>query len=315
MYAIKTRSGGVYLRMKALNGTCGGARATAALGRSSEVAPPQRDACVCGALTRVWLCLMSVRAGDLSAFEKDENSLFTKARARGHTHRPSHHAHAPRKPSLFPSRPRNTTHVFPLFRHFRSATAATTGRARRSCSAATTSSARRHAPTPTHPRAQRASATTLTHYPPPSSCLSLSQPLLPLAQLEKKRTVMFNEAIGLFNDKKFEEALIVFENIVGLEPKNYIGDNFEKVTSIFRVAQYNIACCYSCLGSVEPGLEALQVAMSVGFDDFGKIRKDPSLKTLQAAEGFKKLLDKVRACLRGRAACVDGCGCVCGCVC
>ncbi len=126
---------------------------------------------------------------------------------------------------------------------------------------------------------------------------------------------MFNEAIGLFNDKKFEEALIVFENIVGLEPKNYIGDNFEKVTSIFRVAQYNIACCYSCLGSVEPGLEALQVAMSVGFDDFGKIRKDPSLKTLQAAEGFKKLLDKVRACLRGRAACVDGCGCVCGCVC
>jgi hypothetical protein len=119
---------------------------------------------------------------------------------------------------------------------------------------------------------------------------------------------MFNDAIGLFNDKKFEEALIVFENIVGLEPKNYIGDNFEKVTSIFRVAQYNIACCYSCLGSVEPGLEALQVAMSVGFDDFAKIRKDPSLKTLQAAEGFKKLLDKVR----GRAACLM-CA-ICGCV-
>jgi hypothetical protein len=130
------------------------------------------------------------------------------------------------------------------------------------------------------------------------------------SQLEKKRTAMFNDAIGLFNAKQYEEALIVFENIVGLEPKNYIGDNFEKVTSIFRVAQYNIACCYSCLGSVEPGLEALQVAMSVGFDDFGKIRKDPSLKALQAAEGFKKLLDKVRRGEGGVLQCVC-CVCVC----
>jgi hypothetical protein len=103
---------------------------------------------------------------------------------------------------------------------------------------------------------------------------------------------MFNEAIGLFNGKQYEAACLVFENIVGLEPKNYIGDNFEKVTSIYRVAQYNIACCYSCLNAVEPGLEALQVAMSVGFDDFRKIRSDPSLKALQASDKFKKLLDK-----------------------
>ncbi len=103
---------------------------------------------------------------------------------------------------------------------------------------------------------------------------------------------MFNEAIDLFNKKDYEAALIVFENIVGLEPKNYIGDNFEKVTSIYRVAQYNVACCYSCLGAVEPGLEALQVAMSVGFDDFKKIRTDPSLRALQASDKFKKLIDK-----------------------
>ena len=127
-------------------------------------------------------------------------------------------------------------------------------------------------------------------------------------QLEKKRTGMFNEAIALFNSAQYEAALIVFENIVGLEPKNYIGDNFEKVTSLYRVAQYNIACCYSCLGSVEPGLEALQIAMSVGFDDYGKIRKDPSLKALQGSEKFKKLLDKARAAMTaGRA---GGVGCV-----
>jgi hypothetical protein len=103
---------------------------------------------------------------------------------------------------------------------------------------------------------------------------------------------MFNEAIVLFNAKKYEEALIQFENIVALEPKNFIGDNFEKVTNIFRVAQYNAACCYACMGAVEPGLEALQVAMSVGFDDFSKIRSDPSLKALQGSDKFKKLLDK-----------------------
>jgi len=103
---------------------------------------------------------------------------------------------------------------------------------------------------------------------------------------------MFNEAIGAFNRAEYEAALIVFENIVGLEPKNYIGDNFEKVTSLYRVAQYNIACCYSNLGAVEAGLEALQVAMSVGFDDFRKIRTDSSLKALQASPNFKALLDK-----------------------
>jgi tetratricopeptide (TPR) repeat protein len=114
-------------------------------------------------------------------------------------------------------------------------------------------------------------------------------------ELEKKRTDMFNEAIAAFNRAEYEAALIVFENIVGLEPKNYIGDNFEKVTNLYRVAQYNIACCYSCLGAVEPGLEALQVAMSVGFDDFRKIRTDPSLKQLQQSDKFKKLLDKARS--------------------
>ena len=120
---------------------------------------------------------------------------------------------------------------------------------------------------------------------------------------------MFNEAIGAFNRAEYEAALIVFENIVGLEPKNYIGDNFEKVTNLYRVAQYNIACCYSCLGAVEPGLEALQVAMSVGFDDFRKIRTDPSLKQLQQSDKFKKLLDKARSRFTLLPPCVAPVGC------
>jgi hypothetical protein len=111
-------------------------------------------------------------------------------------------------------------------------------------------------------------------------------------QLEKKRTDMFNVAITSFKAQKFEEALIEFENIVALEPKNFIGDNFEKVTSLYKVSQYNVACCYSMIGAVDAGLEALQVAMSVGFDDYEGIRRDPSLKTLQASDRFSKLMDK-----------------------
>jgi len=103
---------------------------------------------------------------------------------------------------------------------------------------------------------------------------------------------MFEQAIASYSAKRYEEALITFENVVSLEPKNFIGDNFEKTTGIFKVSQYNVACCYSMIGAVDAGLEALQVAMSVGFDDFEKIRQDPSLRALQASDKFAKLLDK-----------------------
>ena len=208
MYAIKTRSGGVYLKMKAMNG----ARARLACATEYRAAALRLShACVL-ALRRLTVRSRAPASGDLSAFERDENSAFQRERNGGNY------------------------------------------------GSGTQELQRRN--------------------------------YVERKELERKRTAMFNDAIALFNDKKYEEALIVFENIVGLEPKNYIGDNFEKVTSIFRVAQYNIACCYSCLGAVEPGLEALQVAMSVGFDDYNKIRKDPSLRALQASERFKPLLEK-----------------------
>ena len=43
-----------------------------------------------------------------------------------------------------------------------------------------------------------------------------------------------------------------FENVVSTEPKGYRGDDFSKVTQVYRVAQYNIACCYSTIGQVRP---------------------------------------------------------------
>ncbi len=36
------------------------------------------------------------------------------------------------------------------------------------------------------------------------------------------------------------QSLIDFENVLSMEPKNYLGDDFSRVTQIYRVTQYNI---------------------------------------------------------------------------
>ena len=37
-----------------------------------------------------------------------------------------------------------------------------------------------------------------------------------------------------------------------MEPKKYLGDNFSRVTQIYRVAHYNVACCYSVVNQARP---------------------------------------------------------------
>lgn len=47
-----------------------------------------------------------------------------------------------------------------------------------------------------------------------------------------------------------EQALQDFEEVISTEPKNYLGDDFSRITQIYRVAQYNLACCYSAIDQV-----------------------------------------------------------------
>ena len=88
------------------------------------------------------------------------------------------------------------------------------------------------------------------------------------------------------------QALVEFENVLGLEPKNYMGDNFSRVTDVYVVTQYNIACCYSKLGALDAGLEALEETLNCGFDDYKKVRSDPSIKELREDPRFKALINK-----------------------
>lgn len=111
-------------------------------------------------------------------------------------------------------------------------------------------------------------------------------------EAERKRRELFDEALSKFRGGKTEEALIDFENVLSMEPKNYLGDDFSRVTKVYRITQYNIACCYSTLGQVDNGLEAIDAAMACGFEDFDKVRRDPNLENLRKSEKFTSIINK-----------------------
>ena len=86
--------------------------------------------------------------------------------------------------------------------------------------------------------------------------------------------------------------MLDWENVLGLEPENYMGDNFSKVSEIFQVSAFNIACCYSKMNQVNASLEALEQALVSGFDDYGKIRNEPNLANVRASPDFKPLINR-----------------------
>ena len=65
---------------------------------------------------------------------------------------------------------------------------------------------------------------------------------------------------ALISEPSLLQALVDFENVISTEPKGFRGDDFSRYTQVYRVAQYNIACCYSTIGQAcpPPGL-SLQV--------------------------------------------------------
>jgi len=111
-------------------------------------------------------------------------------------------------------------------------------------------------------------------------------------ELERKRREMFDDALKKFRGGKAEEALIIFEEVIGLEPTKVMTDSFSRVTEVYRVTQYNIACCYSSMRNVDSALEALERTLESGFDNFDLIRRDKSLAAARADPRFEKIIDK-----------------------
>jgi hypothetical protein len=108
---------------------------------------------------------------------------------------------------------------------------------------------------------------------------------------ERKRRELFDDALAKFNKSDIEGALVDFENVVAMEPRNYVGDNLSRVTPILPVTHYNIACCYSMLKQVDEGLKSLDMAMNCGFEDYSKVRSDKNLNELRTSPKFEKLIN------------------------
>ncbi len=112
-------------------------------------------------------------------------------------------------------------------------------------------------------------------------------------ELAAERVVLFEGALKKFNGGDHAGALVDFENVLAMEPANYLGDDFARVTQVYRATQYNIACCYAAIGQVDAGLEALDDAMRAGFSAYTKIRADPNLAPLRAdKKAFAAVIDK-----------------------
>lgn len=108
----------------------------------------------------------------------------------------------------------------------------------------------------------------------------------------RERRELFDDGLQKFKGGDYENAILDWENVLGLEPADYMGDNFSKVSQIYQVAAYNIACAYAKMGQVDPGLEALEQALKSGFSDYDKCRNDPNLSNLRTSQNFRPLMDK-----------------------
>lgn len=76
---------------------------------------------------------------------------------------------------------------------------------------------------------------------------------------------------------RYADGLVLDRRLVGLRPKD-------------ALAHYNLACSYSLLRKIEPGLRALRKAVELGYHDFHYMREDPDLAAVRKDPRFRQML-------------------------
>lgn len=102
-----------------------------------------------------------------------------------------------------------------------------------------------------------------------------------------RRDPQFVDALQLLGDHytqrgRFTEGLEVDEQLSKLEPGNPL---------VF----YNLACSYSLTDQFDRAAASLERAISLGYQDFNWLAKDPDLRRLRKHPLFQRIEDKIRA--------------------
>src|ERR1700722_16852951 len=100
-----------------------------------------------------------------------------------------------------------------------------------------------------------------------------------------RRDPDYVDALQLLGDHytqrgRFTEGLDVDERLARLEPKN-------------PVVFYNLACSYSLTDQFERTAQALEKAVTLGYQDFEWMAKDPDLKKFRQQPAYREILKKI----------------------
>jgi len=88
-----------------------------------------------------------------------------------------------------------------------------------------------------------------------------------------------NRGVAYMMQKKYNKALDDLKKAKELKPDS-------------ANIRYNLASCYSLMGSVDYGLDELDSALAKGFNSYDSLRKDPDIANLRKHKEFRKILEK-----------------------
>lgn len=88
-----------------------------------------------------------------------------------------------------------------------------------------------------------------------------------------------NRGVAYMMQKKYNKALDDLKKAKDLKPDS-------------ANIRYNLASCYSLMGSVDYGLDELDAALARGFNSYDSLKKDPDIANLRKHKEFRKILEK-----------------------
>jgi thiol-disulfide isomerase/thioredoxin len=104
------------------------------------------------------------------------------------------------------------------------------------------------------------------------------------AKKRTEATALFTQAAGAY-----EKALAALPKLQGVAK--------EAVLETQRIALYNLACAEAGRGKKDAAIDAFGKALEAGYDDFGRVERDPDLAPIRNHPRFVQLLERVRAAI------------------